>query len=192
MEKISNLLSRSGSKGRGNFREYSSSAHHSADLPALPHYSLCVYLRAKDVASFLFLRSNQPMGLLEFPSRSRGAISEEERGCHCSTCTCFDCLGLLTASAAFSFHAWPPICFQSPEEHPIDEELFFLLAALLPSHGPSNPSSSTTFYLTHPLDWIRWRDRDRASPKILNKSLSFHIACAVCPLRALRPRPLAS
>jgi hypothetical protein len=129
---ILNLLSVR-SKGRGNFREYSSSAHSSADLPILPHYSLFICeLKAKDVASFL--------------------------------------------------------CHQKNIPRPIDEELFFLLA-LLPSHGPSNPSSSTTFYLTHPLGRIRWRDRDIASPKILNKSVSLTLLGLNIPISNRIPPP---
>jgi hypothetical protein len=46
-------------------------------LDTAPHYSLCFNceLRAKDIA---LLDSNQPMGLIEFPSFSRDSISKKK------------------------------------------------------------------------------------------------------------------
>jgi hypothetical protein len=91
-------------------------------------------------------------------------------------------------SEAAASHARPPICFASLKEHPIDEDLLPSRCSLALSWS-QQPLQLYNIYLTHPLGRIRWRDRDRASPKILNKLVSLTLLGLNIPISNRIPPP---
>jgi hypothetical protein len=103
------------------------------------------------------------MGLLEFPSRSRGAISEEEeRSCHCSTLS----VRLYQPDSSSTVSACsPPLSrlMLGPSALRHRKNIPLMIMRSCSSFSLSCPlmvpATSTKFYLTHQLG--RWRDRRR-------------------------------